>query len=142
MKIKEVENELKNYLYNKRYIEKKQEEIDRLELQIQKTTATYSDMPKGGSGGKEDLIANKIDLEKEVYIYLMELMKNKAIIEKTLKQLEPKHRNVLEFRYIENMSLMEIAVTEHYSYSQCKRIYNKALAEYADIRNMSHYGIE
>lgn len=143
MEIKEVENELKNYLYNKRYIERKQEEIERLELQIQKTTATYSDMPKSNSGsGKEDLIANKIDLEKEVYAYLLELMKNKAIIERTLKQLEPKHRNILEFRYIQGMSLMEVAVSEHYSYVHCKRIYKKALEEYAEIRNMSHNDIE
>ena len=60
MEIREAKSELKEYIDNKRYIEKKQEEIERLTEQINKVTATYSDMPKGGSGnGKEELIAKK-----------------------------------------------------------------------------------
>ena len=132
----EAKEELNEYLHNKKYVEVKQEEIEVLEERINKITATYTDMPKGGSGGKEDLIATKLDLERDVYGYLIEIMKKQKIIEQTIRSLKQPYRNILDFRFISGMSLMEVAVAENYSYRQCKRLLNEAYGMYAENRKV------
>jgi DNA-directed RNA polymerase specialized sigma24 family protein len=91
-------------------------------------------MPKGGSSSREDLIAKKLDLEREMYDYLIELVEQKAIVERTIRALEQPYRNILDFRYIEDMSLVEVAVKENYSYRQCKRLLKEAYVKYAEKR--------
>lgn len=134
MEIKEVEKELQSYIRNKRYIERKQEDLEVLTERINKITASYSDMPKGGASSREDLIAKKIDLENEMYSYLLELVEQKAIIERTIRALEQPYRNILDFRYIEDMQLVEVAAKENYSYRQCKRLLKDAYVKYAEKR--------
>ena len=134
MDIWKVKRELSSYTRNKRYIEKKQENIDMLEAQINKITASYSDMPRGGNSSREDLIAKKIDLEKELYEFLCELMEQQAIIEKTIRAMEQPYRNVLDFLYIEDMSLVDIAAQENYSYRQLQRLLKDAYLKYAELR--------
>lgn len=134
MEIKEVEKELQSYIRNKRYIERKQEDLEVLTERINKVTASYSDMPKGGSSSREDLIAKKLDLEREMYDYLIELIELKAIIERTIRAIEQPYRNILDLRYIEDMSLVEVAVKENYSYRQCKRLLREAYMKYAEKR--------
>lgn len=135
MEIKAVKQELKEYIDNKRYLEQKQDEIKRLEELLTKVTTTYSDLPKGGSGGKEELIIKKIDLETETYKYLIELMEKKALIERTLHKLEPLHRNILDFLYIQGKTLVEFASNVGYSYRQAIRLLKDAYREYAEVRN-------
>lgn len=130
----EAKEELNEYLHNKKYVEVKQQEIEALEERINKVTATYSDMPKGGAGSKEDLIATKLDLEIELYSYLIAIIKKQAIIEQTIRSLKQPYRNILDFRFISGMSLMEVAVAENYSYRQCKRLLNEAYEMYAEAR--------
>lgn len=131
----EAKEELNEYLHNKKYVEVKQQEIEALEERINKVTATYTDMPKGGAGSKEDLIAAKLDLEREVYSYLTAIINKQAIIERTIRSLKQPYRNILDFRFISGMSLMEVAVAENYSYRQCKRLLNEAYEIYAEMRN-------
>lgn len=135
MEIKEVKQELKEYIDNKRYVERKQEEIERLTEQINKVTATYSDMPKGGTiGGKEELIAKKLDLEKEIYGYLIRLLEKKAVIERTIQKLDPKNRDILDYLYIEGKTLVEFASEVSYSYRQSTRLLKEAYKQYAEMR--------
>ena len=145
MEIREAKAELQEYIHNKNYLERKQEEILRLEERINKVTATYSDMPKGGSGNsKEDLIAMKLDLEKEVYGYLMRLLEKEMIIERTLQKLDPIHRNILDFLYIEEVdknddtkkenTLVDYAAKNRHSYRQATRLLKKAYKQYSEMR--------
>jgi hypothetical protein len=144
MEIREAKAELKEYIDNKRYIERKQEEIERLTEQINKVTATYSDMPKGSGSSKEDLIAKKIELDNEIYRYLVELMNKRLVIERTVQQLEPEHRNILDFLYIDEPeediyekrynTLVEYAAREKLGYRQATRLLGKAYREYAEKR--------
>ena len=135
MEIREAKSELKEYIDNKRYIERKQEEIELLTEQINKVTATYSDMPRGGSGnGKEDLIAKKIDLEREIYGYLIGLVEKRSTIERTIQGLEAKYRNILDFLYIEGKTLVDFAAQEGYSYRKATRLLREAYREYAEKR--------
>ena len=148
MEIREAKAELKEYIDNKLYIERKQEEMERLEEQIKKVTATYSDMPKGGSGNsKEDLIVKKLDLEREVYGYLIRLMEKKIIVETTIQGLEARYRNILDFLYIgepekddnrdkekRRNTLVDYAAQEHLSYKQATRLLRDAHEAYAGAR--------
>ena len=135
MNIQEAKKELKEYVANKRYLERKQEEIDALTEQINKVTASYSDMPRGSANSKEDLIAKKLDMERETYSYLVGLIDQKILIERTIRSLEPKHRNILDFLYIFGGSLVEYAAKENYSYIQCKRFLKEAYIKYAEERS-------
>lgn len=134
MEIKEVKRELNDYIRNKRYIARKQEEIEILTEQIKKVTASYSDMPRGGNSSKEDLMVKKLDLENEVFKYLAALMELQATIEKTVQKLEPRQRNVITLMYLNGMRLWEVAEEERYSCKQCGRILKEAYRQYAEIR--------
>ncbi len=131
----EVKKELEEYLRNKRYLKRKEEQIDRLEEQIKKVTAIYSDMPKGGANSKEDLIVMKLDLERELCTYLKSLLEQQKIIENTLQKLDARYRNILDFLYIEGMTLVEVAAEENYSYRQAKRLLKEAYKQYAEVRS-------
>lgn len=134
MNIRVARAELEKYVEDKEYLEEKIEDIERLTEQINKVTATYSDMPKGGSTSKEELIAKKIELEKETYGYLMDLLDQRAVIERALRNLKPRYRNVLDFIYIQGKTLTKYS-EKRYSYSQSKRILKDAYIEYAKERN-------
>ena len=136
MEVKDAKKELNNYVRDKRYIERKQENLELLTEQINKVTATYSDMPKASGGsGREELIAKKLDLEMEMYEFLNKLVKQQAIIEKTIRRLDQPYRNILDFLYIEEMTLVEVAAKENYSYRQCARLLRDAYTCYAELRN-------
>lgn len=134
MEIEEAKRELKEYTENKRYLEQKQEDIERLTEQINKVTATYSDMPRSTGNSKEDLIAKKLDLESVVFSYLITLVDKKIVIEKTLQKLRPRYRNVLDFLHVEDMTMGEVAAKEHYSSRHCERILAEAYKQYAKAR--------
>lgn len=135
MNIRVARAELEKYIKDKEYLDEKLEDIERLTEQINKITATYSDMPRGGSTSKEELIAKKIELEKETYGYLMDLLNQRAVIERAIRNLEPGHRNVLDYIYIKGKTLTEYSEKIKYSYSQCKRILKDAYIEYAQERS-------
>lgn len=127
--------ELQDYLHNQKYIDEKQENIEILEARIMKMTASYSDMPRGGTGAsKEDLIIKKIELEQEVYTYLNDLIDQNKLINKAIRELEQPYRNILDFRYLCGMPLVEVAAKENYSYRQCKNKLKKAFELYAEKR--------
>lgn len=135
MELREAKQELKDYLSNKRYIESKLEEVECLTEQINKVTATYSDMPKATSGnGKEELIVKKLDTEREIYKYLLELTEQKRQIEQTLRKLEARYRNVLDFIYIKGMRQIDVAAKEGYSHRQLQRVLRAAYKAYAQER--------
>lgn len=135
MNIGEVKKELENYRANNRYIERKRSEIEQLTEKINKVTATYSDMPKGSSGySREDLIAKKLDIERELCEYWAMLVEQKAEIMRTLQKVEPKYRNILDCVYIEGMTLEVTAQKEGYSRRQCSRLLNEAYKLYYEAK--------
>ena len=134
MKVEEVKKELSNYVRDKRYLDKKQEDIEVLTERINKITASYSDMPRGGNSSREDLIAKKIELENELYDFLIGLVERKAIIERTIRAVEQPYRNILDFRYIEDMKLEDVAKHEGYTKRQCCRLLNEAYIKYSEKR--------
>ena len=134
MKVEEVKKELSNYVRDKRYLDKKQEDIEVLTERINKITASYSDMPRGGNSSREDLIAKKIELENELYDFLIGLVERKAIIERTIRAVEQPYRNILDFRYIEDMKLEDVAKHEGYTKRQCFRLLNEAYIKYSEKR--------
>ena len=134
MEIREAKKELKEYIDDKRYIERKEEEILVLTERINKVTASYSDMPRGGASSKEDLIAKKLDLEKDIYGYLIELVEKRAVVERTIQSLEARYRNILDFLYIEGRTLVDFAAKEDYSYRQVTRLLREAYKQYAEMR--------
>jgi hypothetical protein len=145
MEIREAKAELKEYADNKRYIERKQEELEVLTERINKITASYSDMPKGGTSSREDLIAKKLDLEREMYGYLISLVEKKQVVERTIQILETRYRNILDFLYIGEPdeeqdrekrynTLVEYAAQEKLSYRQATRLLKEAHKAYAEAR--------
>ena len=144
MEIREAKAELKEYADNKRYIERKQQDLEILTERINKVTASYSDMPKGGASSREDLIAKKLDLEKELYGYLITLVEQKKLVETTIQSLETRYRNILDFLYIgepdeeqekRNNTLVEYAAQEKLSYRQATRLLKDAHKAYAEARS-------
>ena len=91
-------------------------------------------MPRGGASSKEDLIAKKLDLEKDIYGYLIELVEKRAVVERTIQSLEARYRNILDFLYIEGRTLVDFAAKEDYSYRQVTRLLREAYKQYAEMR--------
>lgn len=134
MEINEVKKELSDYVRDMRYLDVKQQHIEILTARINKITASYSDMPRGGNSSREDLIAKKIELENELYDFLIGLVERKAVIERTIRSLDQPYRNLLDFRYIENMSIYDVAEAVGYSKRQCERLLDEAYVKYSEKR--------
>lgn len=131
-------NDLKNYRYNKRWIEGRMEYIEEYKSSITKITTTLSDMPKG-SKKVEDSIAEKVavlldnvdDLLKKV---VEQSNRQKEILEQ-LEKVEQPYRNILEAVYIQGKTLVTVASEMHYSYERVRHMNGIALKKF-DEKNI------
>ncbi len=129
-------NDLKDYRYNKRWIEGRMEYIEEYKSSITKITTTLSDMPKG-SKKVEDSIAEKVailldnidDLLKKV---VEQSNRQKEILEQ-LEKVEQPYRNILEAVYIQGKTLVTVASEMDYSYVHICREHGVALSKFDNV---------
>ena len=128
--------ELKDYIYNKKWIEERLEDIKERRSLLDKITTTLSDMPKGSpkvTDIKVESLAKIIDDTAEVEKYIKDLKERQIKIENKIDKIEQPYRNILYFRYIKGCNLTEVSgeIDEEYDYT--RKLHGLALLKYSQI---------
>ena len=135
-KVENAKQELKDYIYNKRWVEEKLEDIKERKELVNNITSTLSDIPKG-SRKVEDQMAESLvqilDLTNDLENYLKELKEKQIKIETKIDKLAQPYKNILYFRYIKGYNLTEVSneIDEEYDYT--RKLHGIALIRYAEM---------
>jgi hypothetical protein len=128
--------ELKDYIYNKKWIEGRLKDIEERKSLLNKITTTLSDMPKGSPKVQDNQVESLVkilDETKELENLLLELRKQQVDIEYKIDKVEQPYRNILYFRYIRGYNLTEVSneIDEEYDYT--RKLHGIALIKYAKV---------
>ncbi len=128
--------ELKDYIYNKKWIEGRLKDIEERRYILDKITTTLSDMPKGSRqvyDNQAESLVKIIDETNELESLLLELRKRQIEIENKIDKIEQPYRNILYFRYIRGYNLTEVSneIDEEYDYT--RKLHGIALIKYAKL---------
>ena len=128
--------ELKDYIYNKKWIEERIEDIKERRSLLDKITTTLSDTPKGSpkvTDTKVESLVKIIDDTAEVEKYIKDLKERQIKIENKIDKIEQPYRNILYFRYIKGYNLTEVSgeIDEEYDYT--RKLHGLALLKYSQI---------
>lgn len=128
--------ELKDYIYNKKWIEGRLEDIKERRSLLDKITTTLSDMPKGTPKVHDTNIESLVkimDDTAEIEKYIKDLKEKQIKIENKIDKIEQPYKNILYFRYIKGYNLTEVSgeIEEEYDYT--RKLHGIALLKYAEI---------
>ena len=87
-KIQEAKKELNDYIYNKRLIDKKIEDIKERKTLIEKITVELSNLPHGSKkiqDTQSETLVEVIDLTNSLELYIKELKEKTIIIEQKIR---------------------------------------------------------
>lgn len=128
--------ELKDYIYNKKWIEERLEDIkERISL-LDKITTTISDMPKGTSKVIDSQIESLVqimDMTEDLKKYIKDLKENQMKIERKIDKIEQPFRNILYFRYIKGYNLTEVSNAIYAEYDYTRKLHGIAIIKYAEL---------
>lgn len=126
---------LKKYKKNQACIDDLKSRIEELDDRIKTVKSpTLSGMPRGGlPKTKEDLIADKDDLERRLKVREEKAPKLKRIITDEIDNLDDtRYINILELFLIECLTFEDIADRLGYHSRHVERLYSEALNELVD----------
>lgn len=134
--LNKCKQELKDYIYDKKWIEERLEDIKERKSLLEKITNTLTDMPKGSPKVTDpniEILASIMDDTAEVEKYIQDLKKRQIEIENKIDKLEQPYRNILYFRYIKGHNLTEVSgeIEEEYDYT--RKLHGIALLKYAQL---------
>lgn len=128
--------ELKDYIYNKKWIEERLEDIIERRSLLDKITTTLSDMPKGTpkvTDIKIETLAGIMDDTNEIEKYVKDLKQKQIKIETKIDKLEQPFKNILYFRYIRGYNLTEVSGEINAEYDYTRKLHGIALIKYSEI---------
>jgi hypothetical protein len=134
--LNKCKQELKNYIYDKRWIEERLEDIKERRSLLDKITKELTDMPKGSPKVTDPNIESLVkimDDTEEIEKYIQDLRKKQIEIENKIDKLDQPYRNILYFRYIKGHNLTEVSgeIEEEYDYT--RKLHGIALLKYAQL---------
>lgn len=132
-KVENAKQELKDYIYNKRWVEERLNDIKERKELVNNITSTLSDMPKGSRKVEDQMaesLAEILDLTDDLEKYLKELKEKQINIETKIDKLAQPYKNILYFRYIKGYNLTEVSneINEEYDYT--RKLHGIALIKY------------
>lgn len=135
-RIFEAKQELKDYIYNKKWIEERLEDIKERKSLLDKITTTISDMPKSSSeilDNKVESLIKILDDTEETKKCIEQLKEKQIKIETKIDKIEQPYKNILYFRYIRGYNLTEVSnqIDEEYDYT--RKLHGVALIKYARL---------
>lgn len=83
-----------------------------------------------GSSNAQEITERIIDLERQYELKCMEIDELTKEFCDVISGLDPRYSELLHARWIENKSLYDYAVSNHYSYERIKHIHNEAIREF------------
>lgn len=128
--------ELKDYIYNKKWIEGRLEDIKERRTLLDKITTTLSDMPRGTPKVHDTNIESLVEImddTAEIEKYIKDLKEKQIKIENKIDKIEQPYKNILYFRYIKGYNLTEVSgeIEEEYDYT--RKLHGIALLKYTEI---------
>lgn len=134
--LNKTKQELKDYRYNKKWIEERLEDIKERRSLLSKITNTLSDMPKGSAKTIDTNIENLVQIMDdtiEIEKYIKDLKEKQIKIENKIDKIEQPYKNILYFRYLKGYNLTEVSgeIEEEYDYT--RKLHGIALIKYARI---------
>lgn len=136
MTIEEAKQELREYIYNKKWIEEKLLDIQERRALLDNITSTISDMPKGTSkviDKKAEELTKIMDDTNELQKYIENLKNKQLEIENKIDKMDQPYKNILYFRYIRGYNLTEVSneIEEEYDYT--RKLHGIALIKYSKL---------
>ena len=136
--IEEAKKELKDYLYNLKYIQARQEDTIEIRTRLESTTKRLGFTLNGkGPNLDNDALTNGIDrineIEKDCDTKLQELLLTKYIVENKIEQLQQPYKSILYIRYIRGRRMHELSEELGLEYKYTCRLHGDALRAYASI---------
>ena len=144
--IEEAKQELREYVYNKKWIEEKLIDIKERRTLLDNITSTISDMPRGTAkvvDKKAEELSKIMDDTNELQKYIDNINdilkkvveqeeKQKEILNQ-LNKVEQPYKNILYFRYIRGYNLTEVSneIEEEYDYT--RKLHGIALVKYSKV---------
>lgn len=128
--------ELKDYIYNKKWIEERLEDIKERRSLLDNITITLSDMPKGSKqiyDKQAESLVQILDLTKDLDIYLKQFKEKQILIESKIDKIEQPFKNILYFRYIKGYNLTEVSDEINEDYDYTRKLHRIALIKYSKI---------
>ena len=128
--------ELKDYIYNRKWIEERLEDIKERRSLLDKITTTISDTPKGSRKVTDTNIESLVkimDDTREVEKYIRDLKEKQIKIENKIDKIEQPFRNILYFRYIKGYNLTEVSNEIEAEYDYTRKLHGIALIKYANL---------
>ncbi len=129
-----VKQELKDYIYEKKWIEEKLEDIKERRSLLDNITNILSDMPKGSKkvyDSQVESLAKILDLTNDLEKCLKELKIKQVEIENKINKIEQPYKNILYFRYIKGYNLTEVSAEIDEEYDYTRKLHGTALIKYA-----------
>lgn len=135
-KLNRSKQELRDYIYNKKWIEERLEDIKERKSLLDKVTITLSDTPKGSPKVTDPNIESLVKIMDdtiEIEKYITDLKEKQIKIENKIDKIEQPYKNILYFRYIKGYNLTEVSgeIDEEYDYT--RKLHSIALMKYAKI---------
>lgn len=134
--IEEAKQELREYVYNKKWIEEKLIGIKERRTLLDNITSTISDMPRGTVkvvDKKAEELSKIMDDTNELQKYIENLRNKQFEIENKIDKVEQPYKNILYFRYIRGYNLTEVSneIEEEYDYT--RKLHGIALVKYSKV---------
>ncbi len=126
--------ELREYIYNKKWLEERWNDIEERRSLLEKITTTLSDLPKGSPPVNDRIaeqLASILDMTDKYEEYLKDLNEKQIKIENRISKLDPSYRNILYFRYIRGLNWYDVADKVNYDYTYTKTLHKEALIKYS-----------
>ncbi len=125
--------DLKNYIYSKKWIEKQIENYRTQKNLAESLTQNLDGMPKA-----QNKTSYKIEELMDKYDDIIKILikdqerQNEIILQ--LREVEQPYRNILQNKYILGKTLEEIAVEIGYSYDRTCKMHGTALSKFDNIK--------
>ncbi len=121
---------LKRYRKNRACLFRLEEKLAQLDERLYRVKApNYSGMPRGGTAATiEDLLTDKTELEARINRFCVQGRRIKAETLEKIDELEDsRHAEVLEYYFIDCLSMDEIAELTGYTNRHVFRLYSEAI---------------
>ena len=134
--LEKAKQELKDYIYEKKWINERLEDIKERRSLLDNITSTLSDMTKGSKqvyDSQSENLARILDLTNDLEKYLKELKEKQIVIENKIDRIGQPYKNILYFRYIKGYNLTEVSAEIDEEYDYTRKLHGTALIKYAKV---------
>lgn len=134
--MKITKEDLKQFRYAVEWAKERENYIEEKRARSEKTTSNINDMPNGNSEVQDKMAENIVEFlddENELSGKVKEIREKEKVILMAVERLDYPYRLILEKRYINGKSIVNIADEMGYNYEYTKKMNGIALRKFEMI---------